>query len=265
MSLLLKHQADVKAHWRAIASELGGVLPPGGGTYYALSEYSVAVLVCSNFPQETAARLGGTRVHVVPLLQTTPDNPPMHWLSWHEEWCTPVKGRRRHLQFGASDLTVYYGKPESPKRQLLRAEWAGVLREEGGKDIFQAPGAAHPHWHVDGIRTYFNELEQNRQTKIDALVAETVKEFDGDEDQRGAIEPFSDFLPTVPDRDELCWTGVHLAAHAKWAEKSWPGPAGPHDMHAAGPIDLPPLRRWLTSCARYLQAQIQEQLLRGRW
>ena len=267
MSVLLKNISQIKDHWHAVASDLESILPKSGGRYRADFEHTVVTLVCSNFPGETADRIGGTKVPVVPLVQTTPDDTPLHWLGWYEEWGTPVRRSRHQLQFCASAITVYYGKPESQKRQLLRAEWTGVLREEAGKDIFQSPGAAHPHWHVDGIRSYFNEFKDrlDRPAQVDALAVEQVREFGADKNQQHGAEPFMESPLAFPSRSELSWTGIHLAAHARWSEQPWPGPAGPHDTHAAGPTDLPPLRQWLKSCAYYLQAQIQDQLLRSRW
>jgi hypothetical protein len=207
-------------------------------------------------------------VPVVPFLQTTPDDPLHHWLGWHEEWTTPERGRAgRYMQFRSSALTVYFGNADTPKRQLLRAEWAGVLHEENEKDVFQASGSAHPHWHVDGIREYFDDLQHqfsDRQISGD-LTGGEAQEFGGSENGQDEPNPFAALLSDLPTRDELCWTRIHLAANAKWAAQPWPGPAGPNDTHAAGPADLPALRSWLTSCVRYLQSQIEEQLLHDRW
>ena len=252
MPVLLKKHTEIRVHWEALGAAMQTILPRSGGSYRAQYEHAVANLRCSNFPDETAFRIGGTQVTVVPLVQTTESDPPLHWLSWFEEWTEPkTRAGRRQLQFGSSSITVYYGKQSNPKRQLLRAEWTGALREEHGQEVFQAPGAAHPHWHVDGVRAYFSEHEQSL---LDPIVSE------------GAVSEIPR-EPTfvIPDRAELCWTGVHLATHAQWPDNPWPGPAGPHDMHAAGPSDLLPLRNWLISCTRYLQAQIQGELLRARW
>jgi hypothetical protein len=188
LPVLHKHPSELKAHWHATASDLGAILPQSGGEYRADFEYAAATLVCSCFPGETALRLGGLAVPVVPLIQTTPDDPPLHWLGWHEEWGDPVKARRHLLQFGASAITVYYGKPETAKRQLLRAEWTGVLGEDGDRDIFQSPGAAHPHWHVDGIRGYFNELQrQVADLKDKDLATDKVREFGRDETSKMSL------------------------------------------------------------------------------
>jgi hypothetical protein len=266
--LLLRKDQEIKAHWYATASDLGAILPRCGGNYRPATEHYVATLTCENFPRETALRLGGLMVPVVPFLQTTPDDPVHHWLGWHEEWGAPERGRTgRFMQFRSSALTVYFGNSDAPKRQLLRAEWAGVLREENEKDIFQSPGSAHPHWHVDGIRDYFDDLRRqlsDRQISDDLTEGE-AQEFIGDETEQDGSNPVAALLVDLPTKDELCWTRIHLATHARWATQPWPGPAGPNDTHAAGPTDLPALRSWLTSCVRYLQAQIEDQLLRDRW
>jgi hypothetical protein len=265
--LLLRKDHEIKAHWHATASDLAAILPRSGGNYWPIFEHYVSTLSCTNFQRETALRLGGLTVPIVPLLQTTPGDPLQHWLGWHEEWIVPNRGRAgRFMQFRSSALTVYFGKTDSPKRQLLRAEWAGVEREENEKDIFQSQGSAHPHWHVDGIKEYFDDLRRqysNRQISDD-LSEEKAQEFDAQKAEQDASSQFAALLLDLPTNDELCWTRIHLAAHAKWATEPWPGPAGPNSTHATGPRDLPALRSWLTSCARYLQAQIENELLRHR-
>ena len=121
--------------------------------------------------------------------------------------------------------TVYYGKQDSLKHQLLRAEWAGVVREEGGRDVFQSPGAAHPHWHVDGLRTYFREIERQLTEIQDdvALRAVQAVAFGEDEEVYEEEKGFDLRSIKVPEGKELSWTSIHLAANARWAQNPWPG------------------------------------------
>lgn len=253
----------IKGHWHAVASELDAILPKSGGRYRAHFEDLVATIVCSKFPGEMAVRFGGTEVPVVPLLQTTPDDPPVYWLGWFEQWRSPSKPARNKLQFSASAMTVYYGAADRPKRQILRAEWSGVLNEKAGIDVFQSPGSAHPHWHVDGIKSYFVEIQEGLDRQVRA-VAQDAKEFVGDPKSVTSVEFGTEVPIYIPNASELCWTGVHFAVEANWSEIPWSGPDGLHDSHARGPADLKQIRAWLTSCARYLQAEIQAQLLRAR-
>ncbi|PTE12417.1 hypothetical protein C9427_00170 [Mesorhizobium helmanticense] len=151
-----------------------------------------------------------------------------------------------------------------PKRQLFRAEWAGVQRVEKQVDMFPGNGAAHPHWHVDAIRGYVDGIKQQlEELRQDAelnreLVLGRVRDFGDGEAERDVAGLFSAPQLQLPTNGEMSWTGVHLAADARWSEQPWPGPAGPHDVHAKGPKDLDALRCWLVSCVRYIQAEINK-------
>jgi hypothetical protein len=62
----------------------------------------------------------------------------------------------------------------------------------------------------------------------------------------------------LPTEEELGWTGIHLAAAARWYEQEWIGPEGPQESHATGPNQTEALQRWLSSCVRYVQAEINK-------
>jgi hypothetical protein len=119
---------------------------------------------------------------------------------------------------------------------------------------------------VDGIRDYFDDLRRQFSDRQigDDLTEGGAQEFGARATEQDASNQLAALLMDLPTRDELCWTRIHLATNAKWATQPWPGPVGPNDAHATGPTDLPALRRWLVSCTRYLQAQIQGELQRAR-
>jgi hypothetical protein len=156
------------------------------------------------------------------------------------------------------------------KRQLLRAEWAGPERIVDGCYRFQTHGSAHPHWHVDGIRGYLDDVSRSwdhLMTERDAardLALDRIRDFGDDHAPEDIAGLF--ILPTIPlpGPSELAWTEIHLAACARWAEQPWPGPDGPHDMHANNPESCQQVRLWLTSCIRYLQAEIDDKLAIAR-
>ena len=276
MPILLQRLAEIREHWQAVANDFANTLPRTGGTYRVSRDISapgIAILVCTNFRDELAVRYGGTRVTVVPFLQTTADEMPRYWLGWYEEWHPPT-GRKseRRLQYRSSAITIYYGTQGERKRQLLRAEWAGAeyFDERLGRYIFQADGAAHPHWHVNGIRGYFDDLAQElekvaRDTELCRDIAvDRVRDF-GNEDVEADIAELITFPSfPLPSASELSWTTIHLAANARWCDNPWRGPTGPQDMHANTPSDCIQIRRWLISCVRYLQAEIESNLIRGR-
>jgi hypothetical protein len=275
MALLLERMDAINAHWQLLRGSLESVLPRGNGRVYIDREHSsspTAALKCSNYADEIAERYGGLEVPVVPLLNSQNEEDAWFWLGWHEEWTAPNLGKTgKRLQFRSSAITVYIGLRGHVKRQLLRAEWAGPTEQIDHRYVFQADGAAHPHWHVDGIKSYiddvsraFDRLSQDREVARE-LARDRVRDFAdeaAEEDITGLFE-----IPTVPlpSSGDLTWTEIHLAACARWAEQPWPGPEGPHDMHANNPATCEQIRFWVLSCVRYLQAQIEDKLLRARY
>lgn len=259
MPVLVRRFHQVRERWHATANAFSKVLPVTGGDYRADFDNvgSQAILRCRNYPDEAAVRIGGTQVLVVPFLPTLRQEEPQYWLGWHEEWEQPrQKSPTKSIQFRSSAITIYYGQVGMAKRQLLRAEWAGAESYDANENrhVFQADGAAHPHWHLDGIRSYYDDIGQQMAT--------TLTGFDSDQAEFADLISLSAFK--TPTKAELAWTGIHLAAAVKWAVSPWPGPAGPHEMHAASPTDCAEIRCWLASCARYLQVQFQQEIGRGR-
>lgn len=266
MPLLLRRRDKVKDHWHAAAHDLGTVLPGVTNTYRARWEDPVgtaATLLCQQFPDERASRDNGVVISIVPLIAAARDESPLYWIGWYEEWVPERRITSRWLQFLSSAITIYYGESGRSKRQLLRAEWAGVRSVEKQREIFPGRGAAHPHWHVDALRSYLNDIGQqiessNREAELNReLAADRVREFGGEAEQDVA-QLFTPPSIRLPEEADLRWATIHLAANARWAETPWPGPEGPHDMHAAGPENEQALRRWLVSCVRYIQAEINK-------
>jgi hypothetical protein len=275
MPLLLERMKDINAHWDALRGDFQSFLRPENGAYYIDKDESApgtATLKSRNFPDEVAERFGGTVVPVVLFLSDHANEQPWFWLGWHEEWGIPSSSRSgKRLQFRSSAVTVYLGIRGNAKRQLLRAEWAGAEELIDGRYVFPASGSAHPHWHVDGIRGYLNDVSRSWDRLISErnaardLAVDRVREF-GDEHAQQDIAGLFTLPPvSLPGPSDLAWTEIHLAACARWAEQPWPGPGGPHDTHASNPENCQQLRLWLTSCVRYLQAEIEDKLLRGRY
>jgi hypothetical protein len=268
MSLLLRNVKEIRDHWHNVASNLGSILPGAANTYRAWFQEptgTIASLGCQQYPQETALRSDGIAVPIVPLIAVMPDESPIYWMGWYEEWRPQRTTTSRRLRFHTTAITVYYGESEASKYQLIRAEWAGVENvDENQIDILQGRGAAHPHWHIDAIRSYvtglkqcIEELSRDADLRRD-LAVDRVRVFGDKGAEKDVAGLFT--LPSLalPSDRELNWTGIHLAANARWSDREWPGPDGPHDMHASGPVDLPDIRRWLTSCVRYIQAEINK-------
>jgi hypothetical protein len=263
MGLLLKRAKEIKDHWHKVASDLGEILPGAPQTYRALFEETagtVATLRCQQFQNEIADSAHGARP-LVPLIDAVPNESPVYWINWYEEWAPQRTAASRFLRFHTSAITVFYGVSDAPKHQLLRAEWAGVEAVKDGIDVFQGKGAAHPHWHIDAVRSYITDFRRHledlsRDIELRRnLAIDRIREF-GDEDAEQDVSQLLVSKPlSLPPERELIWTAAHLALSARWSEQSWPGVEGPHSSHACGPTDLPNIRNWLTSCVRYIQAE----------
>lgn len=262
---LVCSRGEVRDHRGALAAALRAILPAQGGQVVARvsGDDLEADLRLSGTDQEYAGRRG-LPTPVVPMLEATPDSPSRFWLAWHEGWRAPqpMTGRRAprkgSIQFRTSSVSVYVGDPGAPKRQVIRGEWAGAeVSSATGRPAFQGNGAAHPHWHYAGL-----DADDKDGGGLSALAASTF----------GAEAGVVDFEPDAPAPQvaraargsDAAWAGVHLAASARWAQLEWLGPRGPDAAHAFDPADCAEIRRWIVSCVRYLQSELQGQLVRSR-
>lgn len=257
MMLLYASKPDILEHWKNTVTALNTVLPerPGGYTGRSTADGLAVELVLRSADNEIALRHNDRPVPVVPFLDGLRDGSETYWLAWHEAWRVPQlsgKTRKGNLQFRSSSLTVYVGEIGAAKTQTLRAEWAGAEVQSGTTAIvFQGGGAAHPHWHLSVLHG-IEDGEIPRDGTRSSLTEETE-----------ASTTFAILEARLRSLDPA-WAGVHLAVSARWAEFEWPGPEGPHDMHAQNPTSLNQIRTWIVSCTRYLQSELQAQLQRGR-
>jgi hypothetical protein len=160
------------------------------------------------------------------------------WLSWQEAW--ELTTGQRPYRFKNMGLTVYLGKRyEAIKPQFLRLEWPGITRWEGPEVSFQSPGAGHPHWQIDLMRS----LAQDHPADFQPDPVETVEDF-----EVALQEPSVDDLVR-----RLSVERMHLASAAPWWLPTVPGDVGRH-MNA--PSDLPALSRWLNHSLIYLRQEL---------
>ncbi len=273
MALLLERLNTIREHWDALQGDFHSFLPPENGPCYIDRDElwpGTATLKCRNFPDEIAQRDGGNVAPVALLLRDQAVEEPQFWIGWYEEWRTPTSPKAgRRLQFRSSAVTIYRGMKGYAKRQLIRAEWAGPDEYSNGNYRFQSHGSAHPHWHVDGIRSYLSDLSRSWEQLISEREAardralDRVRDF-GKDTQQEIAGLFTLPPQPLPAPGDLAWTEVHLASCARWPEQPWPGPGGPHHMHAHNPESCQQVRLWLSSCVRYLQAEIEDKLIRPR-
>src|SRR5260370_41516663 len=76
-------------------------------------------------------------------------------------------------------LTVYVGyEGYSHKPQIFRSEWPGIRNWSSGGIGFQSPGAGHPHWQFDAIRTISDADKTQKERSLAKLREEmAVEEF----------------------------------------------------------------------------------------
>jgi hypothetical protein len=138
-------------------------------------------------------------------------------------------------------LTIYLGKRhEALKPQFLRLEWPGITNWSGTEVSFQSPGAGHPHWQIDLMRS----------------LAQSGQAADFHPDPVEIVEDFEIALqePTVDDLvRRLSLERMHLASAAAW----WlPAQSDDVGRHMNAPTDLPALSRWLNYSLLYLRQEL---------
>lgn len=185
---------------------------------------------------ERVTRDQGGASWVVPLCEM-PRN-LFAWLGWQEVW--ELTTGQRPYRFKNMGLTVYLGKRhEAIKPQFLRLEWPGITNWEGSEVSFQSPGAGHPHWQIDLMRS----LAKDHPVVFQPNPVETVEDFETSVQE-----------PTVDDLvRRLSVERMHLASAAPWWLPELSRDVGRH-MNA--PSDLPALSRWLNHSLLYLRQEL---------
>ncbi|MFG1244421.1 hypothetical protein V5F32_18735 [Xanthobacter oligotrophicus] len=185
---------------------------------------------------ERVTRDQGGANWVAPLCEM-PSN-LLAWLGWQEAW--ELTTGQRPYRFKNMGLTVYLGKRhEAIKPQFLRLEWPGITKWGGPEVSFQSPGAGHPHWQIDLMRS----LAQDRPVDFQPDPVEIVEDF-----ETALQEPTANDLVR-----RLSIERMHLASAAPW----WlPAPSGDVGHHINAPRDLPALSRWLNHSLLYLRQEL---------
>jgi hypothetical protein len=160
------------------------------------------------------------------------------WLGWQEAW--ELTTGQRPYRFKNMGLTIYLGKRhEAIKPQFLRLEWPGITKWEGPEVSFQSPGAGHPHWQFDLMRS----LVQVPPADFQPDPGEIVENF-----ETAFHEQKVDDLVR-----RLSVERMHLASAAPW----WlPAQSGEIGHHMNAPSDLSALSRWLNHSLLYLRQEL---------
>jgi hypothetical protein len=131
------------------------------------------------------------------------------WLGYREVWnYLDTKPGRKRFYFSSSDLTLFLEYGDSGDfQQVVRAEWAGLQKDEASGWTFCPSNAGHPHWQVDIAELLKRDTE---------LVAARTLLFDTAPREFGLEEP-----ETTP---EPCWYNIgrmHFASGMRpWLDAS---------------------------------------------
>ena len=189
---------------------------------------------------EYAERNLGSPAPVAPLTQIG-RGPLRSWLGFHEMW--EQKSTNTFI-FHHVSLTVHLGyEGYSPKPQIFRSEWPGIRNWSSAGIGFQSPGAGHPHWQFDAIRTISDADKTQKERSLAKLREETaVEDFNSGE----VTDAISDVKRMALDR-------IHFASAAPW----WlPSAHRPYGLHMNAPLDSGALTRWTVQCVAYLRQEL---------
>jgi hypothetical protein len=191
---------------------------------------------------EPVERHRGLPSPVAPL-STIGKGPLMSWLGFHEVW---ENKPRNTCIFHHISLTVHLGYQGDPiKPQVFRSEWAGVRGWQPGVVGFQSPGAGHPHWQFDAMRSV-RDVDASQKNKSLARLKEeiTSEEFDPTTMTQNIL---TDFQAVALER-------IHFASAAPWWLPSNNESQAPH-MNA--PSDPNALMRWTLACVMYIRQELR--------
>jgi hypothetical protein len=164
------------------------------------------------------------------------------WLGFHEVW---ENGPRNICIFHHVSLTVHVGYEGDPiKPQVFRSEWVGVRAWQAGVVGFQSPGAGHPHWQFDAMKSVRDINEGQKSLSLARLNEKiTPEEFDPTTMTENIL---TDFQYIRLDR-------IHFASAAPW----WllPDKHESQPLHMNAPPDSNALIRWTLACVTYMRQE----------
>jgi hypothetical protein len=190
---------------------------------------------------EPARRERGRSANVVPLA-TMRRGSLKFWLGFQEAW---ENTSGKSYSFHHVSLTVYLGyEGELSKPQIFRSEWPGIRRWHDEQIGFQSPGAGHPHWQFDALRSIQDIDSKNKETSFARLL-----------DSDTTIE----FSPSTISNDILLAArGVslekmHFASAAPW----WKNEGAGRELHMNAPENAESIFRWILASVSYIQQEIK--------
>ena len=231
--------AALQRRWPLLSDKLRLLLGIAQRDLQILPEASTEVITAGFVGRacEVVERDRGHPAPVAPLLQLRRKD-LMAWLGYHEMWESKLSNM---FAFHHVSLTVHLGYLGDPiKPQIFRSEWPGFRAWTPGNVGFQSPGAGHPHWQFDAMKT-FRDAEVSLARLRDEPV---LTEFNPAVMSRNVI---TDVQDTVLER-------IHFASGAPW----WLLPReGTYAVHMNAPSDADSLLRWTVGCVAYIRDELQ--------
>ena len=249
-------RATIDKELAFLATTLTNILPGRRHEYFFQVDTwtrLVARLTSRDFPLTVSRDMGG-ETPVVSLL-TRERDVERYWLSLVIIW-NLEPGRGGPFIYHTAGITIFQGAArEADKLQLLRAEWAGLRKLDGGVFEFEAAGAAHPHWQIDAMRHQL-QLRRRHEEEREALRRELEVEaaFSTLDELLGSVRQPNEIRPA--DGDDVAWTRMHLALSAPWDREPWIDRSGAIFPHARSPSTFGEVRNWISSAVLYIQQEI---------
>jgi hypothetical protein len=234
--------AALQRRWISLSDQLRAEMQFSPSDLSVVPEYVANKVTAGFFGNvcEYAERNLGRPAPVAPLIQIG-RGPLRAWLGFHEMW--EQKSSNLFI-FHHVSLTVHLGyEGYSPKPQIFRSEWPGIRNWSSIGIGFQSPGAGHPHWQFDAIRT-INDADKVQKERSLAKLREktTIEDFNS----RGPIDAIEDVKRMALDR-------IHFASVAPW----WLSSADkPYGLHMNAPPDSGALTKWTVQCVAYLRQEL---------
>lgn len=235
---LVRELATLRKHWGLLSKDLQDLLGlrPLDITISHDVVGNTASAGIEGQASMRAVRDRGPPAAVVPLCDVGCDGLTV-WVGFQEHWKSTTAKR---FAFHHAGITIYLGQRNAAEKfQIFRAEWAGFI-DRGNGPAFESPGAAHPHWQFDGIR-HLSDGPMAESRIVEGLRAKLLEE----EVERPFAAPRSrSVFEAVRD---FPVSRIHFALSAFWATNG---------QHTSAPTDEGEVRRWTTSCMRYIKAEM---------
>ncbi|RWL96862.1 MAG: hypothetical protein EOR68_17655 [Mesorhizobium sp.] len=229
----LASSGQLKQHWTQLTKDIKPKIDTRASGSLLIDTAVQDSFIVSFVGREVrrAGRLRGEPIAVVPFRLIA--NGWEAWIGYREVWSRSKSSAR--LAFSSADLTAYFTVAGAEAfKQVLRAEWAGVV-ESSGVWYFRPENAGHPHWQIDVTETLQQDVDYITARQ---LLEETAPPREFGEPERSTI--------ASPPWFQL--SRIHFASGMRpWVDSTI----------AHGPLTLESIRRWVVDTLTLLHAEFE--------